>query len=76
MIVHAGTGFGKTAIAAGPHALEEMKGKVTFLISPLIALQEEQAATFESEFHLSAVAINSTHGGVYTRISGRAVGKS
>ncbi|KAF5317599.1 hypothetical protein D9611_014814 [Ephemerocybe angulata] len=68
VIVHAGTGFGKTAIAAGPHALEEMKGKVTFLISPLIALQEEQAATFESEFHLSAVAINSTHGGLNKKL--------
>lgn len=42
VLIHAGTGSGKTAIAAGPHAHEKMKGKVTFLISPLIALQDEQ----------------------------------
>lgn len=42
VLVHAGTGFGKTAIAAGPHAHEKAKGMVTFVVSPLIALQEEQ----------------------------------
>ena len=42
VVVHAGTGFGKTAIAAGPHAHEKTRGMVTFVVSPLIALQEEQ----------------------------------
>jgi ATP-dependent helicase YprA (DUF1998 family) len=44
VVVHAGTGSGKTAIAAGPHAHEKAKGMVTFMVSPLIALQEEQAS--------------------------------
>jgi len=42
VLIHAGTGSGKTAVAAGPHAHEKMEGKVTFMISPLIALQDEQ----------------------------------
>lgn len=42
ILIHAGTGSGKTACAAGPHALPEMKGMVTLMVSPLIALQEEQ----------------------------------
>lgn len=42
VLVHAGTGRGKTVIAAGPHAHPAAKGKVTLLVSPLIALQEEQ----------------------------------
>jgi ATP-dependent helicase YprA (DUF1998 family) len=42
--IHAGTGSGKTAVAAGPHAHEKMKGKVTFMLSPLIALQNEQVS--------------------------------
>lgn len=46
VLIHAGTGSGKTAIAAGPHAHEKMEGKVTFLISPLIALQEEQVRIY------------------------------
>ena len=42
VVVHAGTGFGKTAIAAGPHFHESGKGGVTLVISPLIALHDEQ----------------------------------
>jgi len=42
VLIHAGTGSGKTAVAAGPHAHEKAKGMVTFMISPLIALQDEQ----------------------------------
>ncbi|KAF8989723.1 P-loop containing nucleoside triphosphate hydrolase protein [Cyathus striatus] len=64
VLVHAGTGFGKTMIIAGPHAHEDMTGKVSILVSPLIALQEEQVATFKNEFGLQAIAINSTHGGL------------
>jgi len=44
VLVHAGTGSGKTTIAAGPHAHEKTKGMVTFMVSPLIALQEEQVS--------------------------------
>ena len=47
VVVHAGTGSGKTAIAAGPHAHEKTKGMVTFMVSPLIALQEEQVVKKE-----------------------------
>jgi len=42
VLIHAGTGSGKTAVAAGPHAHEKVKGMVTFMVTPLIALQEEQ----------------------------------
>lgn len=42
VLLHAGTGAGKTTVAAGPHALEATKGMVTFMVSPLIALQDEQ----------------------------------
>lgn len=44
-VVHAGTGSGKTAIAAGPHVHPKSKGKVTIMVSPLIALQTEQVST-------------------------------
>lgn len=43
-VVHAGTGSGKTAIAAGPHVHPKSKGKVTIMVSPLIALQTEQVS--------------------------------
>jgi superfamily II DNA or RNA helicase len=43
-LVHAGTGAGKTTIAAGPHAHESSAGKVTLMISPLIALHDEQVS--------------------------------
>jgi ATP-dependent helicase YprA (DUF1998 family) len=44
VLVHAGTGSGKTTIAAGPHAHEKAEGMVTFMVSPLIVLQEEQVS--------------------------------
>ena len=34
--------MGKTVVAAGPHAHEATKGMVTFMVSPQLALQEEQ----------------------------------
>jgi ATP-dependent helicase YprA (DUF1998 family) len=47
VLIHAGTGSGKTTIAAGPHALiDKSKGMVTFLVSPLLALQEEQVSLY------------------------------
>ncbi|KAF8168387.1 hypothetical protein B0H34DRAFT_623205, partial [Crassisporium funariophilum] len=42
VLIHAGTGSGKTAVAAGPYAHEATEGMVTFLVSPLISLQEER----------------------------------
>lgn len=49
-VVHASTGSGKTFIAAAPHFLpsNQGKGKVTLLVSPLIALHEEQVRPFQS----------------------------
>ncbi len=44
VLVHAGTSMGKTAIAAGPHAHPTSEGKVTLMISPLIALHDEQVS--------------------------------
>lgn len=44
VLIHAGTGMGKTVVAAGPHAHEATKGMVTFMVSPLLALQEEQVS--------------------------------
>lgn len=41
VLVHAGTGLGKTAIAAGPHAHPSAIGKVTLMVSPLLALHDE-----------------------------------
>lgn len=48
-IVHAGTGSGKTFIAAGPHLLpsNQGEGKVTLFISPLLALHEEQVCPLQ-----------------------------
>lgn len=48
IIIQAGTGSGKTAIAAGPHALDKAKGCITIMVSPLIALQEEQVSYLHS----------------------------
>ncbi|KAJ7273824.1 P-loop containing nucleoside triphosphate hydrolase protein [Mycena rebaudengoi] len=62
-VLHASTGAGKTGVAAGPHLLPSSKGKVTLVISPLLSLHEEQVLTFQDEFSLKAVAINSAHGG-------------
>jgi superfamily II RNA helicase len=40
-LCHAATGSGKTAIAAGPYALAKNQGRITFMVSPLIGLQNE-----------------------------------
>lgn len=42
VMIHAGTGSGKTTTVAAPHALPSNAGKVTLMVSPLIALHEEQ----------------------------------
>lgn len=58
-LIHAETGSGKTAIAAGPHAREKMKGKVIFMISPLIALQDEQVnVTTSTNVHMALSLTN------------------
>ncbi|KAI0354105.1 hypothetical protein OH77DRAFT_1387317, partial [Trametes cingulata] len=41
MIIQAPTGAGKTAIAAGPHLWPSSKGKVTIMVCPLLALEDE-----------------------------------
>ncbi|KAJ7654570.1 P-loop containing nucleoside triphosphate hydrolase protein [Mycena polygramma] len=62
-LLHAATGSGKTGIAAGPHLLPSSRGKVTLMVSPLLALHDEQVSTFQNEFGLKATAINSANGG-------------
>ena len=42
VLIHAGTGSRKTFVVAGPHAHEKAEGMVTFMVSPLIALHQEQ----------------------------------
>lgn len=41
IVIQAPTGAGKTAIAAGPHVWPTMKGRITIMISPLLALETE-----------------------------------
>ncbi len=42
---HAATGLGKTLIAAAPFALEKNKTRVTIMVSPLVALQNEMVSS-------------------------------
>ncbi|TFY51100.1 hypothetical protein EVJ58_g10740 [Rhodofomes roseus] len=58
-MIQAPTGSGKTAIAAGPHLWPANQGKVTIMVSPLLALEEEMVGTFKTDFNLTAVAVNS-----------------
>lgn len=44
VLLHAGTGSGKTAVAAGPHVHESSRGKVTLMVSPLMALHDEHVS--------------------------------
>lgn len=46
MIIQAPTGSGKTAVAAGPHLWPTSKGKVTIMVCPLLALEEEMVCLF------------------------------
>lgn len=41
VVIQAPTGAGKTAIAAGPHVWPTMKGRITIMVSPLLALEVE-----------------------------------
>ncbi|EIW74152.1 P-loop containing nucleoside triphosphate hydrolase protein [Coniophora puteana RWD-64-598 SS2] len=75
-ICHPATGLGKTFVAAAPFALEHNVNtkRIVLIVSPLISLQEEmiciselttvQVKTFEYEFNLTAIAVNSTRGGL------------
>ncbi|KAH9915137.1 P-loop containing nucleoside triphosphate hydrolase protein [Fomitopsis serialis] len=58
-IIQAPTGSGKTAIAAGPYVWPGNAEKTTIMVSPLLALEEEMVGTFQTEFGLPAVAVNS-----------------
>lgn len=63
LIIQAPTGSGKTAVAAGPHLWPSSKGKITIMVSPLLALEEEMVQTFQTQFKLKAVAIHGRNGG-------------
>ncbi|KAH9940489.1 P-loop containing nucleoside triphosphate hydrolase protein [Epithele typhae] len=63
MIVQAPTGAGKTALAAGPHVWPAFANKVTLMVSPLMALEEEMVDTFRDDFGLKAVTLHSKNGG-------------
>ncbi|KAG8691921.1 hypothetical protein FRC08_010054, partial [Ceratobasidium sp. 394] len=41
LLVHVGTGSGKTAVAAAPFALPQNQKKITIFVSPLMALETE-----------------------------------
>jgi superfamily II DNA helicase RecQ len=45
ILIHAATGMGKTLVAAAPHYHPAAEGMVTLMVSPLIALQNEQVST-------------------------------
>ncbi|KAF8151398.1 P-loop containing nucleoside triphosphate hydrolase protein [Crassisporium funariophilum] len=63
VLIHAGTGMEKTAVAAGPHLHASLLGKVTIMVLPLIALHDEMSETFPNELNLSAMSVNSSDGG-------------
>ena len=83
MIIQASTGSGKTAIVAGPHIWAPCKGKITIMVSPLLALEEEmvwciqllesfsnvqlQVDTFNVDFGLKAIAVHGKNGGCSAR---------
>ncbi|CUA70541.1 Bloom syndrome protein homolog [Rhizoctonia solani] len=58
-IVHASTGSGKTAIAAGPHVLDEVRGMISLFVSPLLTLHVEMTKAFNEIYGVKAVAVNS-----------------
>ncbi|KAI0365875.1 P-loop containing nucleoside triphosphate hydrolase protein [Pilatotrama ljubarskyi] len=62
MIVQAPTGSGKTALAAGPHLWPGNENKFTLMVCPLLSLEEEMVDTFDTEFGLKAIALNSSNG--------------
>jgi len=44
VLVNAGTGSGKTGIAAGPHVHSSIKQRTTIVVSPLLQLHDEQVS--------------------------------
>ncbi|KAI0651872.1 P-loop containing nucleoside triphosphate hydrolase protein, partial [Trametes meyenii] len=62
MIVQAPTGAGKTALAAGPHVWPGNEGKFTIMVCPLLSLEAEMVQSFDTDYGLKAVALNSTNG--------------
>ncbi|KAI0690245.1 P-loop containing nucleoside triphosphate hydrolase protein, partial [Cerioporus squamosus] len=62
IIVQAPTGSGKTALAAGPHVWPGNEGKFTLMVCPLLSLEEEMVRTFDTDFGLKAIALNSKNG--------------
>jgi replicative superfamily II helicase len=45
VIVHVGTGCGKTAVAAAPFALRQNASRIIIFISPLMALEAEMVSS-------------------------------
>lgn len=43
-LVHAKTGAGKTGVVAGPHLHPSSKGRVSIMVSPLLALHDEMVS--------------------------------
>ncbi|KAJ3540607.1 hypothetical protein NM688_g6204 [Phlebia brevispora] len=68
-VIQAPTGAGKTAVVAGPHVWPACAGMVTLLSVPIIALGEEFVKTFDTEFGLKAVAINSKNGSLSPQVA-------
>lgn len=50
-IIHAGTGLGKTGVAAGLHVHPSAKGKITIMVSLLIALHDEMVSPPQVHIH-------------------------
>lgn len=67
VILHAGTGSGKTAVIAALHMLDKTKGMVSFVVSPLIALQDEQVSLRYVGLVLPFVLFHISHLSVYSR---------
>ncbi|EJF62569.1 P-loop containing nucleoside triphosphate hydrolase protein, partial [Dichomitus squalens LYAD-421 SS1] len=62
IIVQAPTGPGKTALAAGPHLWGWKEKKFTIMVCPLLSLEEEMEQTFDTDFKLKVIALNSKNG--------------
>ncbi|KAI0771547.1 P-loop containing nucleoside triphosphate hydrolase protein [Trametes elegans] len=62
LVIQASTGAGKTAIAAGPHLWPSSKGKTTIMVCPLLSLEDKMVRTFDLDFGLRAITVNSKNG--------------
>ncbi|KAG8717407.1 hypothetical protein FRC09_014337, partial [Ceratobasidium sp. 395] len=65
-IIHAGTGKGKTAVAAAPYVLDETHQKLTIIISPLLALQEDMVSGSTAELNVN-ILMSEKEGSFYRK---------